>query len=87
MDGEAGDDLSCKRREAALQRWGKAAAKKAANAKSVETKKQNAADAKARNKIALEELRGGGGGGGGGVCHDKEDDDGEDDTRGGERGG
>jgi len=44
MDGEKSGDLSCKRREAALQRWGKAAARKAAarkaaNAKGVTTKK------------------------------------------------
>ena len=58
----------------------KASAKQAAHAKRVETRKKNAADAKSRNKSALEELRGGGGGDGGGVCHDKEDDDGEDDT-------
>jgi hypothetical protein len=80
MDGDEGGDFSCAGRALAQQRWGKAAAnaadKKAAHAKRVETRKKNAA----RNKIALEELRGGGGGGGGGVCHDKEDDDGEDDT-------
>ena len=70
MGGEAGDDLSCKRREAALQRWGRAADKKAAHAKRVETRKQNASDAKARNSSALEELlvlRSGGGGCGGGL--------------------